>query len=420
MQSRLHRQYIVGFLLAILPFLDRTLSELILGTRAISIADMMIPPLFIGALIEFRNGYPKRLLSFLFLIVLLSGLFILGETREGPQYISIRQGISILLAGAYAAAVALYIGKFGYRTLFRLIIALALFNSILTILAGFYPDLFSDFLYRVTEAGRSFAGIRLPFVRNSGLFGHYGYHGAYILLAIAALYILKSDQAIEWRFPWLIVLLMAIVVTQSRATWISTVILFFGLLVLKPYVPLSGVHRMRHMWTILLMICVPFLALFAMNLVEYLVEARERTFYSRLSSFEDALHLFLDSPILGKGYGAYYIAEQTHVLHNMTITVAYSTGVVGLALFMLLLFRPLFWSMPASTRAVLVSLMLSVYVLLNASSGLSYYSLWLNVGVVMGFGFLHRRTLQARSHARLHSTDNAKLRPNAPSIPGPV
>ena len=324
----------------------------------------------------------KLVVTAFFYLTVLSALFVSLESLYFEK--AVHQAVSLLFAGLYLMLVASMKSLQQVFFLFKAVLIAAVVNAVITIIAGKFPSILDGLVYKHSLFGRDMLGFSLPFVRNAGLLNHYGYNAAFQITALFLLLILMELGEIKRSLGIIIALVefFALLVTQSRATWLAFFV-FASFTLVRYMINAKSVKKMAYIGVFIALIAVTtymFLPAF-----EWLINIKARSFYERIDQYREGIEYFLDSPIFGSGFGVYFATSPDHVLHNGWITILYSTGLVGISIFLIVWTLPLFRVKMFETRMRVVSLILPIAVIISASSGLSYYSVWLALGIVYLF-----------------------------------
>lgn len=374
-------KYVIGVTVCAIPLLDRVFGA---PGQYYHIADITIMCVALF-LMPYVASVKKSTMVWILIFMFFAFTTLLGGTTV--TVLSVRQFLSLLLAGVYVFSIITIARKTGVAFLMKWIVIISMVNSVFTILIGIFPNILQSLVFEISEHGRSLGGEKLPFVRNIGFFNHYGYGAAFLLLALGSTLFLSAGRIGRREVLVFIVILSSFVVTQSRAIWIAALLLISLMILFLP--DLQGAQYRRIVWLRkALFILLAFASLPIMNVAfDLLVAMKSATFYNRIAAIFVGLDLFATNPLLGAGYGAYFAIEESGAaLHNMYITVLYSTGLMGIIPFVLLMFLPLYKLHRKSFRAWGMITFLPILLVLSASSGLSFYSLWLAIGCVIAVG----------------------------------
>ena len=330
---------------------------------------------------------PYAKLRFLLLLAaILVLMFFLDFFRYGAARLySLKEPLALIKMVLYVLSIACLARNPNlFMRFLKFIVYLAVFNAIIVLLVGFYVLDLDLMVWGKSEAGRSVMGHRLPFRRTSGLFNHHGYFGMYLVLAMSIVLYFR-DKFRSSRLL-LALLLGAAMVSQSRGMWLAVILLLgcYGLFWLgnKPRLAWILISSML----ILLVAALPFLYDLATSAYDTLVSIKSNTVNMRLKAFSLALRLVGDVEIAGAGFRAWGATENPHVLHNMYLAVLLGAGVLSLFVLLVLLSLPVLFQMFYRRQYVAFSVTawLPCLLIVNFVSGLSYYSLWCVMGILLG------------------------------------
>ena len=370
----------LAILLAGVPILDRFLVALNQQAFTQRLADVVVT-LIITYLIFCRKFVVgKHNLGIVTIIAVFAFMFFLRDTT----ILSFRQSVAILLMGLYFLAIV-EVARLGeVYHLAKAIVLICAFNSILTILIGFFPEPLDFLISERTLTGRSIAGFKMPFVRNAGLFNHYGYAATYMAASVlmSVLLVRAGKLSTLAFYSFLILILLTVVVMQSRSSLLSVGLLVVATISLRLNISLKQLS----------LIALIVLSIFFNEILilwETLISIKESTFQGRLDQIDIGLNIFLSDPVFGGGYSAYFEYSNGHVLHNMLINIISSVGLLGLLVFILINL----WSVSGARMSGLFSYAVvtfsAIHLILSATSGLSFYSLWMFFAMVYSMRYLH-------------------------------
>jgi O-antigen ligase len=369
---------LTGLILCGVPILDTAFAA---QGKSLRLAEAAI--VGVGALVvPYVLRIDKWIMTWVVFLIVLCSLFMVGEFESDSGFAS-RQALSLLACGIYVLEIYFISKALGLSFLLKCIIILAILNGLLTLVVGFFPGHFGFLVSNISETGRSIGEIKLPFVRNVGLFNHYGYSAAYMLLAAGSNLLLSRGRFKAKTMLVFFIIISSAIVTQSRATWVSvllfTVLCFFYLPEFRGKMNPRYLMARKTVLCAILLLSVPvFYRVFMI-----LVEIKRTTFFARIDQFALGLNLFYENAFFGSGYGKYYEFATGSPIHNMFVTVLYSTGAVGFSVFIVMLLMPLALLRRGCMRAWGVTVLLPISLVLSASSGLSYYSFWLAIGCLL-------------------------------------
>lgn len=273
----------------------------------------------------------RLLLSFLGIALF---TFLLGATRFEPQ--------SILESALYLLRFGLYIGFLFALYEFvktketrEIVMGGMLFAGLLTLFFGlfqyfFYPDL----------RALAVLGWDEHYYRLAGTFLDPGFTG--VILVLFFLFILASkDLGVGFKYLLCLVLVFAVALTFSRASYLSLIVglLLFSYLEKRVIVPFFLLG-----FFVLTVVFAPKPGGEGVNL------GRSSTLFARLQNYENAEKLIFRNPLFGVGFnflGHYQVSglHSRHGVDSSVLFVAATTGIAGLAAF-------LFWYFNLSLSAL--------------------------------------------------------------------
>jgi hypothetical protein len=371
------------------PILDQSLPRISIGAGGLSVADGCMfattLPIVMAALRGRVVVVPHRLVMWVLALAALSALFVFGETRGDGRGLGLRQAAVLCLAGLYVSSVVIVVRAAGLKFCLQALVALATLNAIIIILAGLFPNQLGVLSARLHVVSRKVSSFKLPFRRNAGLMSTYAYSALYTLAGLASARYLRHAEPRQWYSAASALLVVSAFVTQSRSTWLA-VILYAAVAVYCGPVTrgvAEAVSGRRRVGFGLLAVT---LAVPAGAGLMALVRMVPATVYARLYQYRVAWELFTSSPIAGTGYHAFLNAHRDHVVHNMFLTVLYSTGCLGLAAMAAVIGLPYVSAPQGRPRAWALSVGVPSLAVVSGASGLSYYSGWLVLGLMLAMG----------------------------------
>jgi len=366
----------VIWILSLIPIFDRIFVMFNDQYITQRLADILVILIASYILIKSRFLIRKDIGVF---IILIFGIGILFFIRDS-SLLSIRQSISIGLSAIYVYSIVLVMRlssqQQAYIYFARAIVLISFLNSILIILVGLYPAIFSSVVGEISMSGRTVLDYRLPFVRNAGLFNHYGYYGAFLITSLLMLFFLRTYKIIGIVKGFLIhtALFSAAIVSQSRVV----VMVYTSCLLLMILINLG--IRLKYLILIGFVTAV-FFVNDILSLWDFIVSIKQNSFDSRMDQISMGLNIFSENILLGGGYSEYFKNADGHVLHNMPMTLISSIGLIGMMLFIVVNVTPIFRNHRHPMFAISLVAFVSVHMILMASSGLSFYSFWMFIGL---------------------------------------
>ncbi len=384
---------ILAFGLAAVPLLDRD-PQFSAGFGALSLGDVVggaIAFYFLAAV--FLHGRMPRILGWWMLIgVLLVLMFFLDFLKyKTAPLLSLKEPLALIKIIVYVfSIVCLARDPKVFMKFMKFIVYIAVFNAFVVILSGFHiadVDLFVPFEGAERErslVGRTIMEYELPFRRSSGLFRGYAYLGVFTTVAMAIVLYFRD----HFKLPLVLFLILfaAVVVGQSRATWLAIALLLFCF----------GFHwvarKRRLAWVVFpiavitVVAALPLIYELTTFVYDVLVAMRGKTVERRLNTFSLALQMAGGADFTGAGFRAWESTKDVHVLHNMYLVVLLGGGMLALLLLLVMIAIPLLTEIFSRRRFVAfsVSIWLPAVFVVNFSSGLSYYSFWCAIGIQLG------------------------------------
>jgi O-antigen ligase len=342
-----------------------------LGVGLLALA--LLWSLVTGKTAFYSNRYSRSILL-LYLLLLLSDAVCMLKFGSAPQapYLAGRAAMAVI----FLAGMALYPDTGTLQRLIRILCWSGFALSVITILQGF-GVLTGAFVH----APRLFFGVRLPFYKATGFDMSDGEFG--IMAVPVFLYCLLQHYGPSGIPPMkgrtLIALTtgLALLVTQSRSTWLGLALSLTAMTALLP----KGRHgRLVVGMAYLLGFTLLFTNVYGI-IVEGLVSKGiySENVYNRFRSYRGSLEFFLDSPLTGVGHGnATHVEKGQQVLiHNQLLDQLASAGLIGFlplaglyATFFLFAFKAFRRATDPGTRGLVVWLTLSM---LHASVELMLY-----------------------------------------------
>lgn len=321
------------FILAI-PFVSDSKSRWVVLSIAMVVA-MFLMSLFVTTSASQKRGGTKHLYLVIFLFSLLivpSGYHATFGRLEDIRYLVILIINPMILYVSYKAFM-LYSDKEKGRVLG----VSAVILSILVVLEGF--SIIS--IGNETLVGRELFGVRLPFRKATGLPMSDGKLG---ILLIPMFYFMTFNflNAVSARkkityFAFASLILLAILVAQSRSGWLALVVSGIVVIGLRYRRPIERA-------TLAFMVLLLGTAGFLYGVFDFLIKGivsegiyRENVF-GRFDFLLFTFERFLDSPIVGGGHAGLFLKTETgaaQVVHNLFLDVLASYGVLGFIPFLL-------------------------------------------------------------------------------------
>ncbi len=205
------------------------------------------------------------------------------------------------------------------------------------------------------------------------------------MLAVSGLACALGAYAQSPRLRYIVATVVMVaggVVTQSRSTWIGLILFAFCWAYYAPMLRPDGPARTAFSRAALLAVAAVLAAAPLFYLFRTFIVMHEKTYLARIYLSRLALEMVQDAPLLGRGYGS-FAGEAGKVVHNMFILVLYGTGLVGLLLFLVVVFVPFLWVRGSRDRAWAWALGVPTMFSASTASALSFYSLWLVIGLVL-------------------------------------
>jgi O-antigen ligase len=249
--------------------------------------------------------------------------------------------------------------------------------------------------------------------RTVGSLQHPNVYGT-VVLACGALLFHAATSIPGWRMPkrllvgaGLVLALVMVFLTYSRASWLAAVVVVLGLAFLYPRV-ITKAGLAIGLAAILL---VGFGLVFGQTDTAAQRLASEETALSRLPVVVGSIRMFQQKPVTGWGYGNFdlydyqfqgqfgelVVPEKDHASHNLFLTILAEQGLIGLLLYL----APLVWwlvatraalrTMPATgfiSRKLLIVLWLvlaAIFVVSNLSNMRVVFGLgvwWMTLGLI--------------------------------------
>jgi hypothetical protein len=378
---------LAAVLLVAVPPLDRAVPSVSVGVAAVSLTDAVVLVALAAVVLDSvwmrRAVVPTRVLGWSVALTTLTALFLLGEIRYYAEGTGLRQAISLALSGSYVLAIVFIARGCGMGSFTRPLLWIATINGGATILAGLFPNALGFLATRLHPESHSRAiwGIALPFRRTAGFFHGYEYNAIYLYagMACALGYHARSPRL---RYPAAVAVMVAGgIVTQSRSTWIGIILFAFCWAYYAPMLRPGGMARSAFARAALLTAAAA-AAVPLFYLLRAFIGMNEKTYLARLYLSRLALEMVQDTPLLGRGYGS-FASTGEKVVHNMFILVLYGTGLVGLLILMIVVFAPFVWVGRTRDRAWAWALAAPTMFAASTASALSFYSLWLVIGLVL-------------------------------------
>lgn len=270
-----------------------------------------------------------------------------------------------------------------------------------------------------TEYGRLYFGMRLPFRKATGLPMSDGKLGT--ILVPALLLLLLDNLTGLFRFSFrkirFALILIGIVLSQSRSTWLGLAIT----LALSPFL----LPHFRHKKLLFLLEILLLLLLLYTGSIERVFYGLmsegiyQQTIFNRISSYRLAFDYFLCSPLLGVGHSEVYhlFRGKEMVIHNLFLDNLASTGIIG-TLPLLLLFLVYFWQASRNYSHCIAARndrdgLLSAWLILtmvHVFIELSLYRGFYNEYVQIYFSFLAILTYRLRVESKCVANSSDRLR----------
>lgn len=363
---------------ALVPLMDRLAGRIRLAESLIVFSFLIIS----------QGGISKRAFIPAGIICLLAVSVLVSERSLFDE--SPRQFISLLLSASFFYLVCNLNTPKPMKKFFVALVLIGTFNSLILIFSSAAPDVFSFLVWETSEAGRKVAGVRLPFVRSAGMFNHYAYNAGFTIASLfAATRLIKDRYPLILVKPMIIIMLFGLIFSQSRLSWIVVALYAAFILVYLQHHSL-GIKKILIRAFLLAILCAVVVNLFA--IIHTLVSVKTNTVYARLDQIAVGLQIFLESPVLGSGYQSYFSNNPSHVMHNGLVIILYSGGIIGMLLFLVIVFIPVLASLRRQhLRTEVLFLTCGGIFVMMASSGVSFYSIWLLFGLCYLIVFYERK-----------------------------
>jgi O-antigen ligase len=406
------------YLLLLATPLD-TLAQLNISQAGLSIADLLaiaaMVVLFLRIAMrqasqpirQLRQLLPYIVLTLCILAsVVMSFLFSLRSTLAVIKVLTRFETLSIF----FVFAMLISDGKRLKKAMLCWVTA-ATFASALGIMQGY--ELIPFEVGKLGIGARQLGSVMLPFRRSVGLFTIYGYYGTYVLpifaVALTGIFtqgLLGIDKRVH--FIILCVISIAILVTQSRSTWLAAC----TVIVVVPWL-VVGVHRRSYLALLFgLTLVIITLVGFTLNpnrsflrvSIDLVVAMKSSSLAYRLEQFKLAWELFRRNSLFGMGPGSFVLLEFKElehplVLHNIFLNALVEQGLIGAVPLFLFFLLPLVNALKVA-RSPLVDLqyrslavglvagLIGVFVESSFSSGLDYLSVWQALGVTQALALI--------------------------------
>jgi O-antigen ligase len=201
-------------------------------------------------------------------------------------------------------------------------------------------------LYQATAGGRSYAVLGYSYNRINATFAHPATYGMFLIFTVAPLLALYFEtKKLETKVLWtalLLLMMISALLTYIRIAWIALLSAVTIILSRKNRFLLAVVL----VAVVVLALSVPSLRTRIGSVLTQdtkLTMSQDPSTRFRVLAWNLALELFAQRPILGAGMGSYFPASaqlfsEATSPHNEYLRVLAETGVVGLALFVWVLF----------------------------------------------------------------------------------
>jgi hypothetical protein len=391
-----YRHDFLLFFIVLIPVLDRIFLAYKEDYVTQRLADILIIFLTLYVLLKDNRWHilDKGLFTVLTSILLLSLLFFATDLSQ----ISARQSISLILSAMYVYLVVFISSKYSLNKFIKYSLWVFFLNCVVVIVVGIFPDIFSFLVMKMSNYGRNVLGYQLPFVRNAGLFNHYGYFAVGLL---ASLFMLEyARQMNRIKLPVYVLYwatcYVAVIVSQSRAALIGLIFTSTILFIYK--VKISNMYKF--------LIVIFLLVLFfddLLSLWNSFVNIKAATFDQRLYQINIGLSILEKSPFFGGGYSVYFQENDVHVLHNMFVNILSSVGIVGFVVFIFMNASLIFMNKSNNMKFIAAIFLSGSHLVLLASSGLSFYTFWLVVAIAISVSINHSKQIDGhmqRTHER--------------------
>ena len=179
-------------------------------------------------------------------------------------------------------------------------------------------------------------------------------------------------------FVFLFVYVSAVIVSQSRAIFISTSLCILA----------QSLFLLRINPKYIVVISAFFVWLYIEHLIavwELIISIKSSNFDSRMNQISIGVRIFSENIFFGGGYSEYFKYTDKHVLHNMVVTILSSNGLLGIILFFIINITIVLVHLRSKEFVQILVCFFAIHLVLNASSGLSFYSFWLFIGVAYAF-----------------------------------
>jgi len=214
------------------------------------------------------------------------------------------------------------------HVLLRLLACSLFVVAVLTVLHSLGVVAFGADLLR----SRSIFGISVPFQRTLGVPMDYGNFGMYMSLGIAYLVYESVEFRNQWAVGALPVLLLAVLISQSRSTWAAITVVLIGMIaVVLACRARSGDHMVGQRTITLLSV-----GLFPVGVLVFvreLIRINPATLASRVDVYQDSYMIYMQHPLNGIGRATYVRVFGNEVVHNGFLSLLVSFGPLALLLF---------------------------------------------------------------------------------------
>ncbi len=337
---------------------------------------LIIPPIVFS--FEFTSFlYPKEI-ALSFLLILLMPFFLMDRKTfviPVPLFIFLIMNIFLLLSGLYA--------KVPEQTLIRSAELFLVFIT-LFLLTNFikearydtcveYGVLLSGMIVAISLIVQYYNILPVLFPKYSfykqlySVFGNQNLAGGYIAIVITGLMVRWSKIQVReiYKFVSLFILGYGVVLSNSRSSWLSIVIISV-IFIFRKYWK-SEWNKERLIYFLGVIGIVLLIILFSLPIVHerirYSFSDMDVGFRVRLWVYDGSIRMFLSKPFLGVGFGNYYywspkfLADALHSsygqmhlrnelltlhAHNDILELITELGIIGLPLLFLFYFYPLF------------------------------------------------------------------------------
>ena len=403
--------HLYGLFMLLIP-LD-TQVKLQVGGPSISAADIVLLVLlamFLIGMID-KNNIANRFKSTYRVMLILSIYISFALVVSILLFVPTVQGIGVFFSRTMAVFLVLLSplvikSVSDIRIVFKYWCVGALISSIVGITQslGVLPIVIGE----VNNYGRTFLGFTFPFKRSVGLFTIHSYYGSYVfpVLCYVIFELINSRKTFQksnfFFLTVLTVVLVGVLFTQSRSTWLALLVGLFAYLVF--YCIAVRRYSYKNVFAILASVAgIIFLAprIFTFNTIDSFVGMRRQSVDGRMEQWEIAWNAFITNPFFGIGPKQYKLLDGDHVLHNMYLLVLVEQGLLGGIAMLIFIFYPFFkiFSQALNSSsggfrvlsAAIAASLVSIYCEVSFAGGLPYLSVWAALGMAIAIANLSIR-----------------------------